>query len=432
MTSNRPDHLALSIDPTSAAALARQGLRFALVTPETFDPWFQAMGRGFHEPQTAEATVASRREAFADRRMSAIYDDGGADAATPVGTVSSWLTDLTVPGGDVPAWAISTLTVAPTHRRRGIAREIIASELRSAVALGAPLAVLTASEAVIYTRWGFSPAALRADWSVDVTRARWTGPVPGGRVQLVPAAAVRDAGAELRERVRLTVPGQLRSWGVLWDRIFGVPGEDEAKHLRAARYDDEHGALQGFVVYRVDEDDEHRHVLTVTHLLAATDDAYAALWRFALELDLVSSVVAPLRPVDEPARWMVDDLRAFAKTDERDHLWVRILDVTAALRSRRYAAPGRIVLRVDDPLGYADGVVALDIDGEGVATVTPAEQVEATVRLGVAELGSLLLGGVTATALARAGRLEQLRAGAAASVDRSFAAEAAPWLNIWF
>lgn len=428
-----PQQTELPIDPVSAAALTQQGLRFALAAPEGFGAWFQAVGRGFHELPVDDARLSQRAEAFADRRMSAIYDDAGADAATPVGTVSAWLTDLTLPGGlTAPAWAISTLTVAPTHRRRGIARQIIASELRTAVALGAPLAILTASEATIYTRWGFSPATLRADWRIDVTKARWTGPVPGGRVQLVPASALREVGHQLHDRVRLTTPGQIRLWGILWDRILGMPGEDEAKHLRIARYDDERGEPQGFVVYRVDEDANHVAVLTVTLLVAATDDASAALWRFVLELDLVSTVVAPLRPVDEPARWMVDDLRSFAKTDERDHLWVRVLDTPAALQARRYSAAGRMVLAVDDPLGHAGGVFALEVDEHGVGVVSPAAEEEATVRLGIGELGSLLLGGVTATALARAGRLEQVDAGAAASLDRSFAAEVTPWLGTWF
>ncbi len=128
--------------------------------------------------------------------------------------------------------------------------------------------------------------------------------------------------------------------------------DEDAKKQRFVRYDDEAGQMQGFASYKLTEnpDDFTQHRLDLLHLVTATDDAYAALWRFVLEMDLVSEVRAHLRPVDEPVRWMVSDFRA-VKVAELDHLWIRILDVPAALEARTYAAPGRLVLGVTDPFG---------------------------------------------------------------------------------
>ena len=79
--------------------------------------------------------------------------------------------------------------------------------------------------------------------------------------------------------------------------------------------------------------------MTVSYLLAETDDAYAALWRFFLELDLVGEVRAHELSVDEPLLWMISDQRA-ATVMVRDHQYVRILDVPAALEARTFGAPG--------------------------------------------------------------------------------------------
>ena len=147
-----------AIDATAQSALAKRGLRFALLTSsdETFEPWFQAVERGFHAGRAAAETMPNRIEGFAHRRLAGLYDDAAADRATPVATASAWIADLTIPGSrSIPSWAISTITVAPTHHRRGIARNLVEAELRTAAKLGVPVAILTATEATIYERFGF-------------------------------------------------------------------------------------------------------------------------------------------------------------------------------------------------------------------------------------------------------------------------------------
>ena len=246
--------LSTPIDAVAKKRLAEQGLRLVLLksSDTSYEPWFQAMVRGFHAPRADDDNIPSRVEGFAHRRLSGLYDDSAADATTPVATASSWIADLSIPGQrSIPSWAISTITVAPTHRRRGIARNLMESELRAAVKLGVPVAILTASEATIYERFGFAPAAMRADWTIDTTKARWTGPIPDGRVQLVTTEQGRDGGGhDILTRALLQTPGQIYFEGHLWKRLFGMPGRGDPKDMRVVRYDDADGVPQGLAIYK--------------------------------------------------------------------------------------------------------------------------------------------------------------------------------------
>ncbi len=179
-----------------------------------------------------------------------------------------------------------------------------------------------------------------------------------------------------------------------------------------------------------------KHRLELGFLVSATDEAYSALWRFLLEMDLVSAISAPLRAVDEPLLWQLSDPRAVQRSGVREHLWTRILDVPVALAARRYSAPGAFVLDVSDDLGFADGLFLLTIEADGSATVEPLEgeapDAAAAVALTVEDLGALYLGGVSPLVLVRAGRITELRPDSAAALEASFRSPVTPWLSIWF
>lgn len=169
------------------------------------------------------------------------------------------------------------------------------------------------------------------------------------------------------------------------------------------------------------------------YLIAATADAYAALWRYLLEVDLVSVVSAGLRSADEAVLWQLSDPRA-ADVRIYDHLWLRILSVAATLESRGYSAPVRVVLDVDDDLGFADGRYLLDTTGES-ATVSIVEEIPddaAAVAMTVNELSALFLGGVSASTLVRAGRITELRPGSSRILDTAFRTATPPHLSVWF
>jgi predicted acetyltransferase len=437
------DSRSLPIDAESADRLASQGLSLDLVDTSdaaAFTAWLQAENRGFHAPRVAEKAIGEQLLHTGYRRTTGVWDATAADAATPVATVACWPTPLTVPGGrSVPSWAISNVTVAPTHRRRGIARQLIEAELRTANTLGIPIAILTVSEATIYSRYGFAPAATLTEVTIDTRRVTWSGPSASGRLHFVPMEQLKTDGRELLESVRLRAPGEIQLDEYLWQRLLGLVADDDddAKHLRAVRYDDADGRPQGFAIYRVkDGENFSSHVLELKYLVAVTDDARAGIWRYLLEMDLVGTIKAPMQPVDDPLFWQISDVRGLSTTGSRDHLWARILDPKAALEGRGYAAAGRIVLDVSDPLGFADALLLVEIDENGSAVVSPldgeAPDDAAALAITVNDLSALYLGGVSARTLVRAGRITELRPGSADAVDRSFRSLVAPWLSIWF
>jgi predicted acetyltransferase len=433
------DALSLPVDATSAAALAARGLRMAVVDPADVAAtraWAEADARGFHDPALSEEFFAELSQDFAVQHSVGVYDDGGAEPEVPVATVTSFPAVLTVPGGEVRSWAITAVTVAPTHRRRGVARAMLESELRTAVAAGLPLAILTVSEATIYSRYGFGPATWSTDFSIDVRRAGWIGAETPGRVQLVGREAAVALGSTLLEEARRATVGDVEVVGHRFGRLFGAPSDPaEQRKRRFARYEDADGTPRGLAVYRLTEHeyDFAGFTLEVLQLVSTTDDAYRALWRFLLELDLVGTLKAPLRAVDEPLRWLVRDPRMIRTTELREHLWIRVLDPVAAFGARSYGGAGRLGFRVADPLGHADGAFTIDADASGHAAVTAGEQEEGPLlEVPVDLLGSLYLGGASAVALAAAGRVRERTPGDAALADRLLRPATAPTLTTWF
>ncbi|MFC8681641.1 GNAT family N-acetyltransferase [Microbacterium ureisolvens] len=430
------------VDQESAARLADNGLEYrrVAVDGDEYVGWLQSVARGFQDGERTDEQIAASRERSGYRRLTGVYDPA-APVDAPVATIASWLGELTVPGAaTIPSCAISAVTVAPTHRRRGVARAMLEGELRAAQAAGIPMAMLTVSESQLYGRYGFASAAPAASFEIETRRAVWTGPRPEGRVDFVGRERVREVLPVLHERVRHRAPGEIDVQSSQWDNIAGVwPGAEKATEKRAVQYSDAAGEVRGAAVYTVREnhDDFTKATVNVHYLLAETDDAYAALWRFLLELDLVASVHAGELSVDEPVLWMIADRRA-AKTTVRDHQYVRVLDVATALEARRYAAQGTLVLDVADPLGLAAGRYVLTVDADGAGTVRRLAEGETAegiaVALGITELSAVYLGGVSLATLAAAGRVTvtPTEPGDVAKATAVLGWHMAPRLSIWY
>ena len=428
------------IDPISAERLARGDLELRLVDHDDAaarDAWLHADYRGFHEEAPSPERLAEVRAHAPRRRLTGVYDSSAPLAAEPVATAQSWVAPLTLPGGGtVPLWSVASVTVAPTHRRRGVARAMLEAELRTAAAEGVPLAGLTVSEATIYGRYGFGAATFADATEIETKRVRWSGPDAPGQVRFVTPEQLLPDALRIVDDMRAFQPGAVRYDADLLGRSIGLLGDDRAA-LRTVRYDDADGVPRGFACYRLTptEGDFTKHTVTVRLLLGATDEADAALWRFLLELDLVSTVRAFERPVDEPVNWWIGDLRA-ARRRRVDRLWLRILDVPAVLEARRYGAAANIVLEVDDADGFAAGRFLLEAGSDGVGHVrslgTEEAPAQASVALPITELSAISLGGVSPVTMARAGRITERTPGAALVLERAFAAERTPWLLLEF
>lgn len=418
-------------DPRSAERLQRSGFDYRVV--DTADDtataaFLRAETRGFLD---AEPTAQSRDEMagiLRERRNIGVFEG---DDPLPIGTINSWVTPLTVPGGELPMWAISSVTVSATHRRRGIARQLLEGELRSAVAAGIPLAGLTVSEATIYARYGFGSAIPVAELTIDARRAGWAGPDVTGRLSYVEKDQLADALAELHERARTQRAGQIAGWPARWQRMAGLaPSDKSSADVRGVVWYDDDGRIGAAVAYRLKEiEGEFRAEMGVRHLVADSAEGLRAIWSFVLHHDLVNRISVDLRPIDDPITWLVTDQRAITQR-VHDHGWLRILDVPAALQARTYlGADLDVVVGVSDPLGFAEGTWRVQITG-GRAEVT-ATDAEAALTLDVSTLSAAYLGGVPLRQLAAAGRVDGDDA-AITALSAALRAVDAPTLSIWY
>jgi predicted acetyltransferase len=376
----------------------------------------------------------ARQEAYAritelDRTLSAW--DGG----ELVGTAGAWSFDMSVPGeGSVPAAGVTMVSVAPTHRRRGILRSFMARQLDDVAERGEPVAILTASEGSIYSRFGYGPATWYWGWVLLTEATEIAQPsTAGGRVrQLDPDDWVKVLPA-IYERARLRHPGEVTfpepHWGH-WAQDHEWEREGRTARFVAV-HEGEGGEADGFVSWRVKSGwtehglpDMQAHV---EHLYGADDEVDTALWEHVVSIDLVRKVHGWGRPVDEPLRWRLDEPRKLQVTHHGDHLWVRLLDIPAAFAARSYDVDDAVVMGVRDPFRPANtGTWRIGADGCGRSDGEP------DLELDVADLGSLYLGGVSASHLARAGRVVERTAGALRRTDLLLSSPRTPWCGTHF
>jgi predicted acetyltransferase len=390
-------------------------------------------------PDEAERFVVVAEMAFgkdaqgADRFAQLLETDRAlfaCDGDQPVGASAVLSFRVTVPGGELPAAAVTAVGVLPTHRRRGILTRLMHAMLADARGRGEPLAVLWSSEATIYGRFGFGDAVPCGDVEVERAHARLrTDPVPA-RARLVPLAAAADVLPGVYDRVRVATPGMLAR-SERWWRLHRLADDETARGgagpLVAAVVELD-GRPEGYALYRIEHDwgeGVSRAVLDVREAMGTTPAATRAVWEFLFGIDLVARVRASFLPLDHPLRFAVAEPRRL-RMRVGDSLWVRLVDVDAALAGRRYGADGTLVLDVaDDFCPWNTGRRRLEVHG-GRGRVEPTEE-PADLALDCAELGALYLGGVDPGALVRAGLVDELREGAAERAARLFRAERAPW-----
>jgi len=359
---------------------------------------------------------------------------GALDSGRVVGTLRSFETELTVPGpSSVTSSALTNVTVAPTHRRRGLLTQMIIGDLTASAARGEAVGILIASEFPIYGRFGYGAAVESATYTIDTDVARFDG--GRGNVELTDLVTMRKEAPAVYDSYRAGQPGAMGRDERRWDRDLHqtvFPGDDPPKGY-CALYRSETGDIEGYLRYRADpkwDDMRGQGVVTVEEMVSVTPAAYHRLWQYCCEIDLVSSVRAPDRSVEEALVWLMTDGRAVRQTSRFDFLWVRVLDVCTALSTRRYPVEGSVVLEVTDELGFAGGRFTLEGGPGGATCFRTTEPSE--ISLPVSALGSVYLGGVSLRSLALAGRVHEESPGALARADLMFRSELTPWCSTWF
>ncbi len=403
--------------------------RVRTIEASEIDAWTRCMGVGFMFPIADGYGEYFLGDVDLDRTWGAFDGDG------VVGTMRSFATPFTTPGpSEVEVAALTNVTVSPTHRRQGLLTEMITSELRATVERGEAVGILIASEYPIYGRFGYGAAIEAAAYVVDLATTRFTGPGQGS-VELVDLATMRRHAPGLYERFRAGQPGSIGRDARWWDKVLHqveVPGAKKPGGYQAL-YRSPSGALEGYVRYQATQSTDHMRPtgeLTVDELVATTPAAYERLWRYCCEVDLVATLRAGDRSVDEPLGWLLENARTVRQTGRYDFVWVRVLDVAAALSARRYAVDGHLVIDVTDALGFAAGRYALDGGPSGTTCMRTDETAE--LSLSVDALGSLYAGGVSAHTLRDIGKIDEHRAGAVDRAAVMFRSSTPPWCSTWF
>ncbi|MFF1511554.1 GNAT family N-acetyltransferase [Streptomyces sp. NPDC058326] len=395
------------------------------VTESEFPDWQRALRTGFLRPPVVSDEEVADRLANADLARTL----GAFDRDRVVATFRSFRQEVsTVGGGSLTADAISQVTVAPTHRRRGLLGRMMAADLAAARERGDAIATLIAAEYPIYGRFGFGAASWATEWSVDVRRAgldpRRSGrPEDGGRIDLTDADEVRKAGPEVHRRLARVRAGVTHRTTRDWEYGTGLGAQSEPwREPFYALYRAESGEVEGYVSYTADDKwgdaKQPLNTATVRDLIAATPAAERALWHYLCSIDWVGTVRSGYRAPDDPLPMLLPDPRAARTLTYADMLWVRVLDAVRVLEGRTYPVADTLVLDVRDGDGFAGGRYRLDASPEGVSCSRTAES--ADLAFDIAELGTLAFGDESAVRLCRLGRVEELTAGAAARADLLF------------
>ena len=354
-------------------------------------------------------------------RVHGAWEDGCA-----VGGAGAFPFELTVPGGRIRASGVAVVGVLPTHRRRGLLRAMMRAQLDACRARGEAVAYLWASEETIYGRFGYGLASLAGDIDLARERAAYAAPFqPSGRVRIVPLEGAEHLVSPVYERVAGETPGMFGRTSAWWQaRVLADPdGRRRGSELQCAVLELDHGPA-AYALYRLNaafERGVQTGTVDIVEAMGDSPEATRAIWRYLLDIDWMPRLRAGLLPLDHPLLLLLAEPRRL-NFNVRDGLWVRLIDVGAALSARSYIGADSLVIEVvDDFCPWNTGRWRV---GEG-----GAKQVHdgPELRGDVTALGSVYLGGFTWGQLARALRVQEVRPGAIARADALFRAERAPW-----
>ena len=352
---------------------------------------------------SAEEDFAREDKVMPTDRILAAFD---ADFA--VGAAASYPFRLTIPGGEVAAAGVTWVGVLPSHRRRGVMSAMMRAQIDDVHERGEPLAILWASESAIYGRFGYGIGA--PCLALDAERGRFRlrdDPGPSGAVRLVERDEAARLFPPIYEHVRVATPGMLsRTKG--WWAEYRL-GDPEAwrrgagpKFYAVLELD---GAAVAYAIYRIKSNWEQgipRGELRIAEAFATSTVGTRELWRFLFGIDLVAKVQMFALDAASALFLMVMDGRSL-QLKVADGLWLRLVDVEAALQARSYADAEPVVLSVHDRFcPWNKGRFRVSDD-------SGRTRQSADVELDVADLASAYLGAFDFHRLADAGRARELK-----------------------
>jgi predicted acetyltransferase len=413
---------------------------------EEIQPWLRTMRTAFLDDigsQPSEATLRWWRRGWDPARAWGAYDGGRC-----VSTLRTFPTTLSVPVApfdpkpcpEIPADALTQVSVAATHRRRGILTSTLTQSLSDAKDRGEAVSVLRAAEWPIYGRFGYAVAALAADYRLntigDVGVRQPESPICVR--QLEPAEFVGPAATVLCH-ARLQRPGAIERSDHRWEHMIGLNEltPRTGREPICVIAEDASGHPVGYATWTAKDGDFFADAgveIRLHELVTTRQDAYRGLWSYVANIDLVRCVDYREKPVDEPLEFLITDGRLMRRALVGDGLWLRILDVPAALSARRYAMPGRVVLEVvdDHGLGWGGGVFVLDGSPDGAECVPAPPGRHADLTVHQTALASCYLGGRPLSGQIPLGLVQEHSPGAVGRLGAMLLSDVQPWNSTEF
>ncbi|WP_046501237.1 GNAT family N-acetyltransferase [Streptomyces odonnellii] len=401
-----------------------------VLNPAEWDRWYRTLEVAF-----GGLVESPEKRALMESLTECERSVGVWDGDECVGTAGAFSFRLSVPGGAlVPAAGVTMVSVAATHRRRGVLTSMMRRQLDDVRTWGESLAVLTASEPPIYGRYGYGAATRQLLAEIDTSRVRFELPAGAEEIRL---RAVRPGDPAVQKACEAVYAAEVAARpGMLarrpgWERLPLADAEKELDGASALRcvLAERAGEVVGFTLFRSRPDWDNsgpKGTIELQDLHALDPVAYASLWRFLADIDLTSTIRARNRPADDAFQYLASDIRRCGLV-LRDSLYVRLVEVGAALEARTYRAPVDVVLAVEDGFcPWNEGRWRLSGDTKGATCERTTDAPDLT--LSVADLGAAYLGGISLTALSRAARIQEHRPGALAEAATAFSSDPAPWL----
>ena len=348
------------------------------------------------------------------------------DGKSSVGSAAAYSFEFTVPGGTLGAGGVTWVGVVPSHRRRGVMTQMMRRQLDDLHERGDPLAILWASESLIYGRFGYGMAAPML--TLDAERARFAfrdDPGPSGTARLVERDEAAKLFPSLHEERRRITPGMFARDDTWWATSQLADPERwrqgaGPKFFAVVELD---GAPVAYAIYRLKEHWDQgipRAELRIVDACAVSPRAVRELWRFLFGIDLVARVKQFMFDPNAELPLLVKDPRSL-QIALGDGLWLRLVDVEAALRGRTYADGDPVVIDVrDEQCSWNSGRYRVGPEVERTEN-------EADIELDVADLACAYLGAFDFHRLARAGRARELRRGALERASLLFRSERVPY-----
>ena len=401
-----------------------------------------------HTVWFAEAPAAPTEEQLIglpeEQRFAADVD--GSDPGTYPGIYGVFPLTLSIPGpADAGARQVSCsgltwVGVHPDHRRKGVLTAMLRHHLEQVhEEEGTHVSALHASEPAIYGRHGYGLASLELEVSL-------------GRGTTLTAPDLDDSAAAVTTHLASVsdpdVPKRMRECHLGCAGLGSVVGEagyyarvcyQLPEHLRDKEswrvlFARRNGVDVGFAMFRRTHKWERARPAGELSVWALVGDpaAQLALLRRLVDFDLIGTVKVGTVGVDDPLLLWVGGPRSTADVATYDSLWVRLVDLPAALQDRAWSAPCEVVVEVADTAApWNAGRWRIRADDAGEATVERTTA-ESDVHLRVEALGAAYLGGGNLVALQRAGLVTERRKGAVAELWRSMRTEVSPTAAVGF